>query len=158
MIKCIYTVMLKKITRKDLIACPDCACFNIRKASRVVTQVYEEIMHDTGLRGTQFAVLVVVAVFESITITRLAENLVMDRTTLTRNLKPLVKRQLIEIVTGADRRTRVVQLTDSGHESLRAALPLWKKAQQKITKFMGRERFDNLMGELRSLEKIADQD
>ncbi|VAW89598.1 Transcriptional regulator, MarR family [hydrothermal vent metagenome] len=150
--------MLKKINRKDLADCPDCACFNIRKASRVVTQLYEEAMSETGLRGTQFTVLVMVAVFESITITHLAKNLVMDRTTLTRNLKPLEKRQLIAIVAGADRRTRVVQLTDSGHETLRAALPLWKKAQQKVAKFMGSERLDNLISELRSLEKIADQD
>ncbi len=115
-------------------------------------------MSETGLRGTQFTVLVMVAFFESITITHLADNLVMDRTTLTRNLKPLEKRQLIEIVAGADRRTREVQLTDSGHEILRAALPLWKKAQQKVTKFMGSERLDRLISELRSLEKIADQD
>jgi len=149
--------MTEKITREELVTCPDCACFNIRKASRVVTQVYEEIMHDTGLRGTQFTVLVMVAAFESITISHLAENLVMDRTTLTRNLKPLKKQQLIVIVPGADRRTRVVQLTDNGHERLRAALPLWKKAQLKIAKFMGSERLDNLIGELRVLEKIADQ-
>lgn len=122
----------------------------------MVTQVYEEAMSETGLRGTQFTVLVMVAAFESITITHLAEKLVMDRTTLTRNLKPLEKRQLIEIVAGSDRRTRVVQLTDSGHDTLRAALPLWKKAQQKITKFMGSQRLDNLINELRALEKIAD--
>lgn len=124
----------------------------------MVTQIYDEAMSETGLRGgTQFTVLVMVAVFESITITHLAEKLVMDRTTLTRNLKPLEKRQLIEVIAGADRRTRVVQLTDSGHDILRAALPLWKKAQQKIARFMGSERLDNLIGELRALEKIADQ-
>ncbi len=149
--------MTKKITRKELATCPDCVCFNIRKASRVVTQVYEEAMSKTGLRGTQFSVLVVVALFGSITITRLAENLVMDRTTLSRNLKPLEKRQLLKVIAGADRRTRVVQLTDSGHNTLKAALPLWKKTQQKIARLMGSERLDNLLGELRAIEKITDQ-
>jgi len=148
--------MVKKITRKDLAECPSCACFNIRKASRVVTQVYEEVLSETGLRGTQFTVLVMVAVFESITITHLAENLVMDRTTLTRNLKPLEKQKLLEIIPGSDRRTRVVQLTDAGHEMLRTALPLWKKAQKKISDFMGSDRLDNLINELRAIEKIAD--
>lgn len=149
--------MPKKITRQDLAACPSCACFNIRKASRVVTQVYEEVMSETGLRGTQFTVLVMVMANESITITQLAEKLVMDRTTLTRNLKPLEKQSLIEIVPGADRRTRAVRLTDAGHEMLATALPLWRKAQQKISDFMGAERLDNLIGELRALEKITDQ-
>ncbi|MCF6293126.1 MAG: MarR family winged helix-turn-helix transcriptional regulator [Robiginitomaculum sp.] len=146
---------MKKVTKKELSACPDCACFNIRKASRVITQVYEEAMSDTGLRGTQFTVLVVVAIHESIIITSLAEKLVMDRTTLTRNLKPLEKQKLIEIIPGADRRTRAVRLTAAGHEMLVIALPLWKKAQQKVAKFMGSERLDNLIGELRALEKIA---
>jgi len=71
--------MVKKITRKELSACPSCACFNIRKASRVVTQVYEEVMSETRLRGTQFTVLVMVAANESITITLLAEKLVHDQ-------------------------------------------------------------------------------
>jgi len=148
--------MIKKITRKDLTACPDCACFNIRKASRIVTQAYAEAMSETGLRGTQFTVLVMVAAFESITITHLAENLVMDRTTLTRNLKPLEKQKLLEIIPGADRSTRVVQLTDAGHERLRTALPLWKRAQKKVSDIIGSARLDNLINELRSIEKIAD--
>jgi len=148
--------MVKKITRKDLSDCPSCACFNIRKASRVVTQVYEEVMSETGLRGTQFTVLVMVAANESITITLLAEKLVMDRTTLTRNLKPLEKQKLLEVIPGADRRTRVICLTDAGHEMLRAALPLWQKAQKKISDFMGSARLGNLIDELRMLGKIAD--
>ncbi|MCU7934786.1 MAG: MarR family winged helix-turn-helix transcriptional regulator [Candidatus Thiodiazotropha sp. (ex Dulcina madagascariensis)] len=147
--------MVKKISKEELALCADCTCFNIRKTSRVVTQVYDELMHETDLRGTQFTVLVMVAAFGPVTISLLADNLVMDRTTLTRNLKPLEKRGLLEIVPGEDRRTRAVQLMDAGHDMLSEALPLWREAQQKIAHFMGKERLDNLLGELRSLEKMA---
>lgn len=147
--------MSKKISPRELIPCADCACFNIRKASRVVTQVYEELMQETGFRGTQFTVLVMTAAYGPITISNLADKLVMDRTTLTRNLKPLEKQGLIAIVPGEDKRTRAVELTEAGNDMLREALPLWKKAQQKIATFMGQGRLDNLLGELRSLEKLA---
>lgn len=82
----------------------------------------------------------------------------MDRTTLTRNLKPLEKQGLIEIVPGKDRRTRAVFLTPDGYQILADALPLWKKAQHKVTRFMGKERLTNLIDGLRSLEKIATKD
>ena len=149
--------MTSKLSIQELAKCADCACFNIRKASRVVTQVYEELMTTTGLRGTQFTVLVMVAAYNTMTISFLADKLVMDRTTLTRTLKPLEKNGLIEIVAGEeDRRTRVVKVTEAGHEMLTIAMPLWRKGQEKIVKFMGEDRFGHLLSELHSLEKIAD--
>ncbi len=79
----------------------------------------------------------------------------MDRTTLTRNLKPLEKQGLIVIAPGEDRRTRSIQLSASGHQILADALPLWRQAQQKITKQMGKKRLNHLIEELRALEKIT---
>jgi DNA-binding MarR family transcriptional regulator len=106
-----------------------CTCFNLRKASRAVTQKFDEILKPSGLLVTQFTVLVAVAMSEAKTINELAEILVMDRTTLTRNLKPLEREGWLKIEPGQDRRTRIVRLTDDGKATLTKALPLWKQAQ-----------------------------
>ena len=147
--------MAAKINRKELAPCADCLCFNVRKASRVVTQIYDEYMGDTGLRGTQFTIMVMIAFYESITITKLAEALVMDRTTLTRNLKPLEKQNLINIIPGEDKRTRAITLTATGVKTLKEALPLWRKAQKKVSKYLGQDRLSHLLSELRDLKNIA---
>ncbi|HEY9847811.1 MAG TPA: MarR family transcriptional regulator, partial [Candidatus Caenarcaniphilales bacterium] len=88
-----------------------CACFNLRKASRAVTQLYDKVLQPSGLLATQFTLLSAIALTGSVTITRLAQELVMDRTTLARNLKPLERQGLIQIKPGQDQRTRIVTLT-----------------------------------------------
>src|SRR3990172_3117604 len=80
---------------------------------------------------------------------------VIDRTTLTRNFKPLVKRGYIEVVLGEDRRTRVVSLTGRGRQVLRKALPLWKKAQARVVKELGQERWSSLQSNLREVVSLA---
>ncbi len=125
-----------------------CACFNLRKAARAVTQLFDDTLQPSGLRGTQFPILAVVSLAGPETIGRLAERLVMDRTTLTRDLKPLEREGLVEIVPGEDRRTRTVTLTKRGHEALGRALPLWKKAQARIVEDLGEERLRSLLADL----------
>lgn len=125
-----------------------CACFNLRKASRTVTQLYDEILQPSGLLATQFTLLVAIALAGSVTITRLAEELVMDRTTLTRNLKPLERQGLLEIAPGQDQRTRVVTLTASGHEALALAIPLWEQAQASVVEGLGQKRWSTLLSNL----------
>lgn len=125
-----------------------CACFNFRKASRAVTQLYEEILQPSGLLGTQFTLLVAISLAGSVTITRLAQELVMDRTTLTRNLKPLKRQGLIEIEPGQDQRTRVVMLTDKGRKALAKAIPLWEQAQAHVVQGLGQNRWSTLLSDL----------
>ena len=79
--------------------------FNLRKSSRAVTQIYDTILKPSGLRSRQFALLGPMSNRGSITMTRLAKALVMDRTTLTRNLRPLEKQGFIVINMGDDQRT-----------------------------------------------------
>lgn len=122
-----------------------CTCFNLRKASRAVTQIFDEILHPSGLRTTQFNLLVSISMVNSANITDLAQGLVMDRTTLTRNLKPLEKQGLIEIFSGQDHRMRFVTLTASGYEALAKALPLWEQAQARIVKELGRHQWSKLL-------------
>jgi DNA-binding MarR family transcriptional regulator len=109
-----------------------CACKNLRRSARAVTRLYDEALRPSGLRITQFTLLVAVAIGEAVPITRLADALSLDRTTLGRDLKPLTDRGLVEIRAGDDRRTRVVRLTGQGRDALGRAYPLWQSAQARI--------------------------
>lgn len=108
-------------------AVAECTCFNLRKATRTVTQLFDEAMRPTGLRATQFTLLAAIDSFGSVTIRQLSETLVMDRTTLTRNLKPLESQQLVKIVPGEDRRIRNLTLTDKGKKILKNPCPIGQK-------------------------------
>ena len=134
-----------------------CVCFNFRKATRVVTQIYDEKLRSCGLRATQLSILFVTSAIESTTITRLAEILVLERTTLTRNLKPLEKQELIKIERGNDSRTRIVTLTDKGCRVLEKMLPLWEEAQSYVTKQLGLDRWEDLLGHLSATIKLAEK-
>ena len=132
-----------------------CACFNIRKAARVVTQLYDEALRSQDLRGTQFTLLVVVRNRGPVTVKQLAETTVTDRTTLTRNLRPLEKKRLIRIEAGKDRRERIVTLTDRGDRTLANALPLWDRAQAQITSGLGQERLRRLLADLSAVVAVT---
>lgn len=144
--------MQEQTTQLDMvklgIVANTCACFNLRKASRAVTQLYDEILQPSGLLATQFTLLVAISIAGSTTITRLAEDLVMDRTTLTRNLKPLERQGLIEIVPGQDQRTRIVVLTKEGREALAKAISLWEQAQAFVVEGLGQNRWSTLLSNL----------
>jgi DNA-binding MarR family transcriptional regulator len=119
--------------RSELVEVADgCACKNLRRSARAVTRLYDEALRPSGLRITQFTLLVAVAIGEAVPITRLADALSLDRTTLGRDLKPLTDRGLVEIRAGDDRRTRVVRLTGQGRDALGRAYPLWQSAQARI--------------------------
>jgi DNA-binding MarR family transcriptional regulator len=90
------------------------------------------------------------------TISRLAEYLVMDRTTLARDLKPLEDQGLLRITPGGDRRTRQLQLTDAGREKLREIIPLWEQAQTKIIAAgLGHERWSKPYDDLQEVVRLA---
>ena len=105
--------LIMETKKGDLHKCFDlpslCPAFNIRAASRIVTQLFDEILKPSGLQITQFAVLVGIHILDTPSINKLAKGLVMDRTTLTRGLKPLENEELIKIVSGNDKRTRFVK-------------------------------------------------
>ncbi len=125
-----------------------CACFNLRKASRVITQHFDELLKPSGLLVTQFTIIVTVAAIKSGTINELAEILVMDRTTLTRNLKPLEREGWLKSEPGQDQRTRVISLTANGEAALAKALPLWKQAQSMVEETLGQQRWSDLLAYL----------
>jgi DNA-binding MarR family transcriptional regulator len=133
---------------------PNCSCFNLRKASRVITQFYDHCLAPAGIRITQFSLLISMAAEPTQTLTQLANNLVMDRTTLTRNLKPLERTGLIHSIEAKDRRSKAYTLTDQGMQVLKAAMPLWQNAQKKITVVLGDERFRFILKELNVLTNM----
>jgi DNA-binding MarR family transcriptional regulator len=109
-----------------------CACKHLRRTARAVTQLYDDTLRPSGLRITQFTLLVAVAISEPVPITRLADALDLDRTTLARDLKPLTERGLVQVAAGEDRRTREVRLTRQGREAVGRAYPLWQQAQARV--------------------------
>ena len=134
-----------------------CVCFNIRKSARVITQLYEDALRPTGLRATQFSLLIATRVMGTVTISSLAKGLVIDRTTLTRNLKPLEKEGYIRIVPGKDdRREREVTLTLAGQDILAEALPLWKTIQQSVLETLGQSRATRLLKDLSATTELAE--
>jgi DNA-binding MarR family transcriptional regulator len=133
---------------KELAAVQGCACANIRRTDRAITQFYDEALAPSGLHTTQFTLLATLAQTAPIMINRLAEIMVMDRTTLTRNLRPLTKQGLVRVEEGEDRRAHLVLLTPEGEQALLRAFPLWKEAQAHIVDALGQKRFDHLLTDL----------
>jgi DNA-binding MarR family transcriptional regulator len=141
--------------QKCIEAATNCACFNFRKASRAVTQLFDDALQPTGLRSTQLVILIAAAVFEGVSVSRLAKELVMDRSTLTRNLRPLERRGLILLESGKDERTRLVRLTPAGQTNLAAALPVWERAQLQFQEKLGDERWKQLLASLGATVEVA---
>ncbi len=127
----------------------NCTCFGLRKAARAVTQMYDRALKPSGLRATQLSLLFAAERAGPRGIGELAELLVMDRTTLTRNLKPLLDRGLLENIEGADRRRRLIGITPAGREAMAQALPYWREAQLRMAGTLGRSRWWRLLGDLR---------
>lgn len=118
----------------------DCSCLAVRQAARQITQLYDEELAGTGLRITQYGVLARLARIAPATMQELAESLVMDRTTLAHNLKPLERDGLVVVaVDRADRRVRRLRLTDAGKETLSAARTSWRRAERRFERALGRE-------------------
>ncbi|MFI5322834.1 MAG: MarR family winged helix-turn-helix transcriptional regulator [Thermodesulfobacteriota bacterium] len=114
----------------------------------MVTQLYDDTMRPTGLRATQFALLVHIHAMGPVALTKLAEAMVTDRTTLARNLEVLEKNGLIEIEYGNDRRTRILRITKEGREKVAEAYPIWKRTQDGIKEIMGRDEWAMMISQL----------
>lgn len=125
-----------------------CACLAIRKAARAITQFYDRYLQSYGLKPTQYSLLIASYLAGEVSITDLSHFMVMDRTTLTRNLKPLEKEGLLAVAPGSDRRTRVVTVTRKGVALLKKMAPAWESAQKDLRHRLGGARFDQLLGEM----------
>ena len=125
-----------------------CTCANLRMATRAVTQAFDEALRPSGHKATQLTLLAVLSKRGPAALSELAEILVMDRTTLTRNLKPLAAKHLVRIDPGDDRRLKIIALTDRGRGTLEAALPRWREVQARIVGGLGEGPWRELLGRL----------
>ena len=135
-----------------------CPLRYLRMATRVLERMYDEILRPSGLRGSQIPVLALTALVGPTTISNLAEQLVMDRTTLTRGLKPLEREGIIEIEAGKDRRTREVSLTPKGMKVMTQVIPLWESSQNLIIQELGKKWHRELVAILSEVESIGSSD
>lgn len=137
---------------------PVCNCQALRQAARRMTQFYDHAMAPAGLRVTQFPILAWLAASGPMTLKALAEKMVMDRATLGHNVRPLQARGLIDLTVGADRRSRLVALTDTGHAVLEEARGLWRDAQRSFERSFGPEEAAALrtaLGRVAAMEYAA---
>lgn len=118
-------------------AIKSCACHKVRMASRAVTRAYDDALRPVGLRATQLSVLVAIAIDGAISITALAKFMGMDRSTLTRNLRPLEEEELVMVGLEGRHRSRKLEITKQGRARLREAMPLWERAQKALKANLG---------------------
>ena len=129
-----------------------CNCLAIRQAARHVTQFYDQCLAPTGLRATQFAVLSRLHRLGPMTVNLLARDLVMDRTTLGRNILPLEREGLVRTDPGrTDRRRKELRVTEAGAERLRVAVQHWTEAQAGFEAAFGPERAAELRAMMRAV-------
>ena len=115
-----------------------CTCLRVRKLARRVSQIYDQALEPYELTITQFGLLNQLRRRDGTTIGALAEELVMDPTTLTRNLRPLERRGLMVFAPDPiDRRSRTLHLTEKGRQTFRAAHPGWQAAQRLVEERVG---------------------
>src|SRR5439155_327129 len=126
------------MSRDELPKAEDCNCLAFRQAARHVSQFYDLFLAPTGLRTTQFSILAKLRRRGPLTINALAEELVMDRTTLGRNILPLEREGLVAVVrSSADRRSKELHLTEAGLARLRLAVKEWARAQARFESVFG---------------------
>jgi len=136
----------------DLTGTGYCASFNLRRTARAVTRAYDAALQETGMRSTQFTILVGIAKNQPVSIGALADVLIMDPTTLTRSLGLLRKEGLITVSNRSAMRQRFLALTHKGESALARSLPAWRKAQERLVSTVGAEQWNDLRSKL---EKLA---
>jgi len=132
-----------------------CVNNNLRRATRIVSSFYDEILRSVGLHANQLVLLVVPYLRGPISINAMAERAGLDRTTLVRNLKLIEERGLITIRPGEDLRMHIVTLTPKGRKMLIVAVPLWEKAQRQVIELLGAQHSE-LLNILTTLNTLGD--
>jgi DNA-binding MarR family transcriptional regulator len=129
-----------------------CACAEVRRIARKLTSLYDTALAPAEITITQYSLLANIGRAGQLSHTGLADKLGMDRTTLTRNLRPLIKAQWVAVTSGEDRRQHLLQLTAAGKKKVDRSLPLWEKIQRRFIAEIGTQSFQ----ELRTLLRLAE--
>lgn len=132
-----------------------CLGFHVRRASRIMAQQYDAAFRPVGLAQTQFTLLVAIHLLEPVPITQLAQDLLTDQTTITRNIKLLERRGLVTSHPGEDRRIKLSSLTVEGQAVLEQALPLWEQAQSELRQHFGEQKWQALLSLLSEVTTLS---
>jgi DNA-binding MarR family transcriptional regulator len=110
----------------------DCLCLALRRTTRIVTQRYDAALRPFGLRATQLPILTAAATGDGVRLAPLAESLGMDRTTVLRNVRPLVRRRLVDVRRAAGHRHDELRATAKGRALLARVYPAWRGVQDEM--------------------------
>jgi DNA-binding MarR family transcriptional regulator len=132
-----------------------CVCNTLRMVTRVVTQLYDDILRPSGLRVTQFSILASIARLDEANLKQLEDALAIDQTTLTRSLNLLARNGVIERASHPDGRIKAMRLTAKGRRALQVARPLWAQAQDKVIRELGTTAWADAERRLRHLLQVA---
>jgi len=124
-----------------------CTCFKLRSLARQVTRLYDQVLAPSGLKVTQYSLLAHALRGPeggAPSVSELAHAMFTDRTTLTRNLRPLIAAGYIEVASGPDARSKAVRVTAQGRAVMRAARPLWQAAQARMQRLGGAAQVERL--------------
>src|SRR5690625_665532 len=131
-----------------------CACANLRKEARQITQAYEKQMQSTGLKVTQYYMLVNIVRHKEISVSELGEMMLLDQTTITRNVNLLKKSGYVNMtIDKNDSRTKSISITSSGLAKLEEATPIWLQLQGKVENGIGKKKYNDLLETLSTLQK-----
>jgi len=150
-----------RITRENSAASVDeyrargfeCLCGNTRMAARALTALYDAELAPSGLSASQLAVLWCVIGGEPLAMGEIARHLVMDKTTVSRNVAALVEAGFVTVRSGGDARVRALASTARGRRAFRAAMPLWEAAQARVVEQLGESRFADAVAQTQRLAR-----
>jgi DNA-binding MarR family transcriptional regulator len=144
---------MKAKTRNELLT--ECACFDLRRATRAVSRMYDDFLRDAGLNITQLSLLRLICAEKELSISTLGRYMVMERTSITRALAPLERDGLIHSRSGADTRIRIVSVSNKGRRLVEGAEPKWRQAQEALLETIGEDRWRAMCTLLRDTTRMV---
>ncbi len=130
-----------------------CPASHLNMAYKAVKRVFENEFRASPLTSVQFAILVHLSLYEPISSAELAERLGSDPSTVSRNMDALEDRNLVDVKRGEDRRERVYRLADTGRRILDDTVPIWRKAQHRVLRQVGRGEWQRALRVLRRIQQ-----
>ncbi len=143
------------MSRSQLSGMRRCACGNLRRTTRAITQFYDQLLQPCGLRSTQISLLLNISLHGNISVGELGSILLMDQTTVTRNIEILRKLGYVNVTKeDNDARKKSISITESGARKLVEAEPLWEQAQSRIEQGLGSERYRDFLKMLKDVAQL----
>lgn len=146
---------MKQRRNPNLLGTGHCAAFNLRRTSRAVTSLYDDALRPAGISSPALTILAAIAEYEPISVGDLADVLVLDPTTMTRNLQLLRRKGLLAVSIRSSLRQRFVTLLAKGRKALARSLPLWRRVQRKLVGKIGRSSWRACHKELERISILA---